>query len=397
MEIKSIQHYLINMIHRILETLDNNSKGDTFAVIVSLIDWNNAFPRQCPKLDIESFMKNGVRPALVPVLVNYFQDTEMTVKWHGCRSVPRKINGGGPQGATIGLLEYLSQSNNCSDMVSESDRFRFLDDLSILEIINLLTVGISSFNIKQQIPNDIPNHNQLIPTQNLKSQVWLDEINAWTINQKMMVNEAKTKNIIFNFTEKYQFSTRLSINDKPIEVIESTRLLGTIITDDLKWEENTAHIVKKANARMELLRRVASFDASVEDLKQIYFLFVRSQLEQSAVVWHSSLSEDNKSDLERVQKSALKIILRENYKGYKQALVALGIESLSDRREKLCLKFAKKCSKHEKTKQMFPLNEKYHGMKTRKEDYFQVQHANTGRLQKSPLIFMQNLLNNQDK
>ena len=117
-------------------------------------------------------------------------------------------------------------------------------------------------------------------------------------------------------------------------------LLGTIITDDLKWEENTAHIVKKANARMELLRRVAGFDASVEDLKQIYFLFVRSQLEQSAVVWHSSLSEDNKSDLERVQKSALKIILRENYKGYIQALVALGIESLSDRREKLCLKFA---------------------------------------------------------
>ena len=44
----SIQHNLINMIHRILETLDNNSKGDTFAVICNLIDWNNAFPRQCP-------------------------------------------------------------------------------------------------------------------------------------------------------------------------------------------------------------------------------------------------------------------------------------------------------------------------------------------------------------
>ena len=97
------------MIHRILETLDNNSKGDTFAVIVSLIDWNNAFLHQCPKLGIESFMQNEVRPALVPVLVNYFQDREMTVKWHGCHSVPRKINGGGPQGATLCLLENLSQ------------------------------------------------------------------------------------------------------------------------------------------------------------------------------------------------------------------------------------------------------------------------------------------------
>ena len=52
----SIQHYLINMIHRILTALDNNSRGDVFAVIANLIDWNNAFPRQCPKLGIESHL-----------------------------------------------------------------------------------------------------------------------------------------------------------------------------------------------------------------------------------------------------------------------------------------------------------------------------------------------------
>ena len=103
-----IQHYLIKMLHRILTVLDNNSRRETFAIIASLIDWNNAFPRQCPKLGVESFIKNGVRPALVPVLVNYFQDREMSVKWHGCTSVPRHIKGGGPQGATMGILEYLS-------------------------------------------------------------------------------------------------------------------------------------------------------------------------------------------------------------------------------------------------------------------------------------------------
>ena len=59
-------------------------------------------------------------------------------------------------------------------------------------------------------------------------------------------------------------------------------LLGTIITNDLKWNENTATIVQKENARMELLRIVASFGASFEDLKLIYILFVRSHLEQSA-------------------------------------------------------------------------------------------------------------------
>ena len=135
----SIQHYLINMVHKILEALDNNSRGDVFAAVANLVDWNNAFPRQCPKLGVESFVQNGVRPALIPVLINYFQDREMSVKWHGCQSVPQKIRGGGPQGATLGLLEYLSQSNNNADCVSESERFKFLDDLSILEIVNCQT------------------------------------------------------------------------------------------------------------------------------------------------------------------------------------------------------------------------------------------------------------------
>ena len=69
----SIQHYLIQMLQRILSTLDNNSKGDVFAVIANLVDWDNAFPRQCPKLGIESFIENGVRPSLIPLFVNYFQ------------------------------------------------------------------------------------------------------------------------------------------------------------------------------------------------------------------------------------------------------------------------------------------------------------------------------------
>ena len=40
-------------------------------------------------------------------------------------------------------------------------------------------------------------------------------------------------------------------------------------------------------------------------------LQIRSKIEQSAVVWHSSLTKKNKRDLERVQKSALKIILKD--------------------------------------------------------------------------------------
>ena len=38
----SIQHYLIQMIQRILTELDNNSRRDIFAVVATMIDWKDA-------------------------------------------------------------------------------------------------------------------------------------------------------------------------------------------------------------------------------------------------------------------------------------------------------------------------------------------------------------------
>ena len=268
-----------------------------------------------------------------------------------------------------------------------------MDDLTVLEIVNLLTVGITLYNIKQHIPTDIPVHNQFIPPEKLKSQKWLNEVNDWTKKQKMLINENKTKSMIFNFTKKYQFATRLKLNDQNIETLNKTKLLGTIVTDDLRWEENTKNIVKKANARMELLRRVSTFSPSDEDMKHIYILFVRSLLEQSASVWHSSLTEQDSEALERVQKSAVKIILGNRYIGYQKSLQKLDLEMLHERREKICLKFAQKCLKNPKTKDWFPLNVKSHQMTTRKTERYKVQNAKTERYRKSPITYMQHLLN----
>ena len=51
---------------------------------------------------------------------------------------------------------------------------------------------------------------------------------------KMKLNEKKTQNIIFNFSRKNQFTTRLVVNEEPLEVVDEVRLLGTLITKDLK-------------------------------------------------------------------------------------------------------------------------------------------------------------------
>ena len=229
----SIQHYLIKIIDKILVSVDKNSKSESCAVLATLVDWKQAFPRQCPKLGIESFLKNGVRPSLIPMLINYFQGRQMKVKWNGNLSAPRDLNGGGPQGSTFGIWEYLSQSNDNADCIEESERFKFVDDLSFLEIIYLLNVGLATYNVRQHVPSNIPCHNQIIPAEHLKSQEQLKIINNWTKKKKMKLNEKKTKSMIFNFTKKYQFTTQLKVNEKPVEIVKETKLPGTFLTDDL--------------------------------------------------------------------------------------------------------------------------------------------------------------------
>ena len=68
----------------------------------------------------------------------------------------------------------------------------------------------------------------------------------------MMLNPKKTKNMIFNFTSKYKFSTRLKLDEDIVETVSNTRLLGTIIQENLSWDLNTAKIVKKVKCSLAI-------------------------------------------------------------------------------------------------------------------------------------------------
>ena len=90
-------------------------------------------------------------------------------------------------------------------------------------------------------------NNMYIPPENLKSQQFLTEIDTWTQHQKMKINSKKSKTMIFNFSRNNQFSTRLELSGEILEIVNDTKLLGTIISNDLRWDKNTKNIVRKAN------------------------------------------------------------------------------------------------------------------------------------------------------
>ena len=82
---------------------------------------------------------------------------------------------------------------------------------------------------------------------------------------------------------------------------------------------------------------------------------------------------------------------------YDNALKVLRLQSLKERREELCLKFAKKCLIVPKLQSMFPRSHNSHDMDKRRPEYFRVKRGLTERLRRSSIPYMQRLLNKHKK
>ena len=116
-------------------------------------------------------------------------------------------------------------------------------------------------------------------------------------------------------------------------------MLGTNVTYNLKWDVHIINeIISKASKRLHTMRVLNRYGANKEDLKLVYISLVRSCLEYSSVVWQGGLSDKLRAALESVQKRALRIIYP--FHSYSQALNILSIDTLDERRQHICKKFA---------------------------------------------------------
>ena len=79
----SLNHLLLKMINKILTSVDNNTVKEKYAVILTMLDMSQAFERQSHNHGVRSLIDQGVRPSLIPVLVSFFQERNIVVKWNG--------------------------------------------------------------------------------------------------------------------------------------------------------------------------------------------------------------------------------------------------------------------------------------------------------------------------
>ena len=197
--------------------------------------------------------------------------------------------------------------------------------------------------------------------------------------------------MLFNKSRKWDFPPEISFsNNENLEYLSQIKLVGVIVSDDLRWEKNTQYICQKAMERMWILRRMKKSKLDTEILLDTYTKEIRTILELAVPVWHSGLTLKQTRDIERIQKTALYIILEESYLDYDVACTLLGIEPLNLRRDQLCLKFAKKDVKKENS--LFPKTE--NNGRTRQNNPVKEQKCNTKRFEKSSIPYLSKLINN---
>ena len=407
----SITHYLIEFINFILS---NQDKSAPTAILACMIDFSKAFNRQNHNLLITKLSDMGVPTWLLKIVMAFLTERKMLVRYKGAKSSLKNLPGGGPQGTLLGLLLFIvlindagfgGQQNNVGEQLTSKDNLKlanqihlkYVDDLTIAESINLKEKLVSVPLSDRQLPDSYHARtgHALLPA---KSEVYnqLMKTNEYAIENEMKINQKKTKLMLFNQSKGLDFMPDFTLSGQNIELVEETKLLGVTLRADLKWSSNTETMVKKANKRIWILRRLKNLGASLPDLIDVYTKQIRSVLELAVPVWHSSITQQERTDIERVQKSVLHVLLGDRYTSYEYALTLVNLESLELRREKLCLKFAKKAEKNDKHQKWFePLN-KARTTRQKPDRYCNI-FARTVRFEKSPIFYLTTILNKYHK
>ena len=190
-------------------------------------------------------------------------------------------------------------SDDCSrDEVSEEDRFRFFDDLNIIEFI-ILTDALIDYNFHDHVASDVGTNQRFLPPQNFDMQQKLDGISKWTTDNLMQINESKSNFIIYS-RSKQEFSTRLYMNNIPLQRLSVVKILGVWLDQDLSWDHNTKQICKKAFSRIQMLSKLKYAGINQNDLITIYKLFIRSVAEYCSSVYHTSLTQQQVKKIELI-------------------------------------------------------------------------------------------------
>ena len=148
------------------------------------------------------------------------------------------------------------------------------------------SIACLSLNINENTSD--MKHQANLPADTFPTQDHLNFVSNWTTENLMKLNEDKCNYMIFS-RAKEDFVTRLTVNNTKLDQVHVSKILGVWVSQDLSWDKNTTEMCKRAYSRVSMLTKLKYVGVPIEDLIEIFVLFIRSTLEYCAVAFHSRL------------------------------------------------------------------------------------------------------------
>ncbi len=355
--------------HCLIEILDvffkGTDKSDTVGTLV-VTDFSKAFDCIDHTLAIRRLYELGTRCEIIPWLANFLTARRQRVQYQSALSEWKTLSCGVPQGTKLGPITFVAVINNAAEE-SATNSFKYVDDLSLAEV--------RPAKQPSRIGQDV------------------HDLDTWAKDNHLTLNPSKCKVMQVCFKKEAPCPPSFQIAGSELEVVSETKILGLTVQSDLGWQSQVNSMVSKASRRLHMLTRLRRFGVPTEDLVSVYIGYIRPICEYAAPVWHSNITADQTTQLERIQKRACRIILGSKYDSYTETLLQLDLQTLQDRRWHLCHQFANKCKDSDRYRNWFPPNHSSHGMRLRHSKSYQMPKCNTNRYRNSAIPTLIDLLN----
>ena len=199
----STVHALISMLHNWYKNTDGN--GSTVRVV--LFDFRKAFDLIDHAILMAKLTDYELPPWVLDWIADFLTDRKQRVKLaHDCYSDWGSVRAGVPQGTKLGPWLFLVMINDIN--VNGVNLWKYVDDTSMAETVH-----------KGQ-PSGI--------------QFAVDDLVRQAEIDKFQLNETKCKELQISLSRSVDPFEAVTINNKPIEVVTSAKLLGLTISNNLK-------------------------------------------------------------------------------------------------------------------------------------------------------------------
>ena len=133
----------------------------------------------------------------------------------------------------------------------------------------------------------------------------------WLQANKLTLNTDKTNCMVFHRARIKSKSRKILISNNAIDEVKSTKFLGVIIDDKLKWTEHIQSIKNKMSKSIGILIKIRQYLDKVT-LKNLYFTFVYPYLIYCVEVWGNAC-DTHLDPIIKIQKKCVRVITFSHY------------------------------------------------------------------------------------